>query len=96
MDFIRNSEVKRQIVVSSILILFWCGLGIIVDSKSIWIILAAIVSTSVVSLFSHITGTRKLLILVCILIGCYMEMKQFLLGSFKRASCLFYMMKYPR
>ena len=51
MDFIRNSEVKRQIVVSSILILFWCGLGIIVDSKSIWIILAAIVSTSVVSLF---------------------------------------------
>ena len=31
MDFIRNKEVKRQIVVSSILILFWGGIGIIVD-----------------------------------------------------------------
>ena len=31
MDFIRNKEVKRQIVVSSILILFWGGIGIIVE-----------------------------------------------------------------
>lgn len=96
MDFIRNKEVKRQIVVSSILILFWGGIGIIVDSKAVWIVLSAIISSSAVFLFSHIKDTRKLLILVCILTGCYMEMKQFLLGSFKRASCLFYMMKYPR
>lgn len=96
MDFIRNKEVKRQIVVSSILILFWGGIGIIVDSKAVWIVLSAIISSSAVSLFSHIRDTRKLLILVCILIGCYMEMKKFLLGSFKKVSYLFYMMKYPR
>lgn len=95
MDFIRNKEVKRQIVVSSILILFWGGIGIIVDSKAVWIVLSAIISSSAVSLFSHIRDTRKLLILVCILIGCYMEMK-ILLGSFKKVSYLFYMMKYPR
>lgn len=96
MDFIRNKEVKRQIVVSSILILFWGGIGIIVDSKAVWIVLSAIISSSAVSSFSHIRDTRKLLILVCILIGCYMEMKKFLLGSFKKVSYLFYMMKYPR
>ena len=90
MDFIRNKEVKRQIVVSSILILFWGGIGIIVDSKAVWIVLSAIISSSAVSLFF------TLLILVCILIGCYMEMKKFLLGSFKKVSYLFYMMKYPR
>ena len=44
MDFIRNKEVKRQIVVSSILILFWGGIGIIVDSKAVWIVLSAIIS----------------------------------------------------
>lgn len=77
MDFIRNKEVKRQIVVSSILILFWGGIGIIVDSKAVWIVLSAIISSSAVSLFLHIRDTRKLLILVCILIGCYMEMKNF-------------------
>ena len=65
MDFIRNKEVKRQIVVSSILILFWGGIGIIVDSKAVWIVLSAIISSSAVSLFSHIRDTRKLLILVC-------------------------------
>lgn len=96
MDFIRNKEVKRQIVVSSILILFWGGIGIIVDSKAVWIVLSAIISSSAVSLFLHIRDTRKLLILVCILIGCCMEMKRFLLGSFKKANYLFYMMKYPR
>lgn len=96
MDFIRNKEVKRQIVVSSILILFWGGIGIIVDSKAVWIVLSAIISSSAVPSFSHIRDTRKLLILVCILIGCYMEMKKFLLGSFKKVSYLFYMMKYPR
>lgn len=96
MDFIRNKEVKRQIVVSSILILFWGGIGIIVDSKAVWIVLSAIISSSAVSLFLHIRDTRKLLILVCILIGCYMEMKRFLLGSFKKANYLFYMMKYLR
>ena len=42
MDFIRNKEVKRQIVVSSILILFWGGIGIIVDSKAVWIVLSAV------------------------------------------------------
>lgn len=62
MDFIRNKEVKRQIVVSSILILFWGGIGIIVDSKAVWIVLSAIISSSAVSLFLHIRDTRKLLI----------------------------------
>ncbi len=53
MDFIRNKEVKRQIVVSSILILFWGGIGIIVDSKAVWIVLSAIISSSAVSLFTY-------------------------------------------
>ena len=88
MEFIRNSEVKRQIVVSSILTLFWCGISIIVDSKAVWIVLSAIISS--------IKDTRKSLTLVCILIGYCMEMKRFLLNSFKRASCLFYMMKYQK
>lgn len=89
MDFIRNKEVKRQIVVSSILILFWGGIGIIVDSKAVWIVLSAIISSSAVSLFFTYQRYKKLLILVCILIGCYMEMKRFLLGSFKKANYLF-------
>ena len=96
MEFIRNSEVKRQIVVSSILTLFWCGISIIVDSKAVWIVLSAIISSSAVSSFSPIKDTRKSLTLVCILIGYCMEMKRFLLNSFKRASCLFYMMKYQK
>lgn len=96
MDFIRNKEVKRQIVVNGLLALFWCCICFIVDSKSLWIVLAAIVSVGMVSLFLPIKDTEKLLNLACLLTNCYMEMKQFLLGSFKRASCLFYMMKYPR
>lgn len=96
MDFIRNKEVKRQIVVSSILILFWGGIGIIVDSKAVWIVLSAIISSSAVSLFFTYQRYKKIADLVCILIGCYMEMKKFLLGSFKKVSYLFYMMKYPR
>ena len=96
MDFIRNKEVKRQIVVSSILILFWGGIGIIVDSKAVWIVLSAIISSSAVSLFFTYQRYKKIADFVCILIGCYMEMKKFLLGSFKKVSYLFYMMKYPR
>ncbi len=60
MDFIRNSEVKRQIVVSSILTLFWCGICFIVDSKAVWIVLAAIVSVSMVSLFFTYQRYRKI------------------------------------
>lgn len=89
MDFIRNKEVKRQIVVSSILILFWGGIGIIVDSKAVWIVLSAIISSSAVSLFFTYQRYKKIADLVCILIGCYMEMKKFLLGSFKKVSYLF-------
>lgn len=96
MDFIRNKEVKRQIVVSSILILFWGGIGIIVDSKAVWIVLSAIISSSAVSLFFTYQRYKKIADLVCILIGCCMEMKRFLLGSFKKANYLFYMMKYLR
>lgn len=77
MDFIRNKEVKRQIVVSSILILFWGGIGIIVDSKAVWIVLSAIISSSAVSLFFTYQRYKKIADLVCILIGCYMEMKNF-------------------
>ena len=96
MDFIRNKEVKRQIVVSSILILFWGGIGIIVDSKAVWIVLSAIISSSAVSLFFTYQRYKKIADFFCILIGCYMEMKRFLLGSFKKANYLFYMMKYLR
>lgn len=53
MDFIRNKEVKRQIVVSSILILFWGGIGIIVDSKAVWIVLSAIISSVQFPLFTY-------------------------------------------
>lgn len=96
MDFVRNKEVKRQIVVNGLLALFWCCICFIVDSKSLWIVLAAIVSVGIVSLFFTYQRYRKLLNLACLSTNCCMEMKQFLLGSFKRASCLFYMMKYPR
>jgi len=60
MDFIRNKEVKRQIVVSSILILFWGGIGIIVDSKAVWIVLSAIISSSAVSLFFTYQRYKKI------------------------------------
>ena len=60
MEFIRNSEVKRQIVVSSILTLFWCGISIIVDSKAVWIVLSAIISSSAVSLFFTYQRYKKI------------------------------------
>lgn len=60
MDFIRNKEVKRQIVVSSILILFWGGIGIIVDSKAVWMVLSAIISSSAVSLFFTYQRYKKI------------------------------------
>ncbi|MFV8802802.1 hypothetical protein [Faecalibacterium taiwanense] len=67
MNFIRNEEVKRQIVVISILILFWGGIGIIVDSKAVWIVLSAIHFIQCSFPLFHISrDTRKLLILVCI------------------------------
>ena len=60
MDFIRNKEVKRQIVVNGLLALFWCCICFIVDSKSLWIVLAAIVSVSMVSLFFTYQRYRKI------------------------------------
>ena len=97
MDFIRNKEVKRQIVVSSILILFWGGIGIIVDSKAVWIVLSAIISSSAVSLFFTYQRYKKIADLSLYIDRLLrMEMKRFLLNSFKRASCLFYMMKYQK
>ena len=60
MEFIRNSEVKRQIVVSSILTLFWCGISIIVDSKAVWIVLSAIISSSAVPLFFTYQRYKKI------------------------------------
>ena len=60
MDFVRNKEVKRQIVVNGLLALFWCCICFIVDSKSLWIVLAAIVSVSMVSLFFTYQRYRKI------------------------------------
>ena len=60
MDFIRNKEVKRQIVVNGLLALFWCCICFIVDSKSLWIVLAAIVSVGMVSLFFTYQRYRKI------------------------------------
>ena len=60
MDFVRNKEVKRQIVVNGLLALFWCCICFIVDSKSLWIVLAAIVSVGIVSLFITYQRYRKI------------------------------------
>ena len=60
MDFVRNKEVKRQIVVNGLLALFWCCICFIVDSKSLWIVLAAIVSVGIVSLFFTYQRYRKI------------------------------------
>lgn len=51
MDFIRNKEVTKQIAVSIILAILWLCICVIFDSKSIWILLMAIVSISAISIF---------------------------------------------
>ena len=61
MDFIRNKEVKRQIVVNGLLALFWGGIGFIVDSKAVWIVLVGYHFSQVRSpSFSHIRDTEKI------------------------------------
>lgn len=89
-------KLKRQIVVSSILILFWGGIGIIVDSKAVWIVLSAIISSSAVSLFFTYQRYKKIADFSLHIDRLLHGDEKFLLGSFKKVSYLFYMMKYPR
>ena len=96
MDFIRNKEVKRQIVVSSILILFWGGIGIIVDSKAVWIVLSAIISSSAVSLFFTYQRYKKIADFSLHIDRLLHGDEKISFGRFKKVSYLFYMMKYPR
>ena len=59
MDFIRNKEVKRQIVVNGLLALFWCGICFIVDSKSLWIVLVGYCISQYGLPFFHLSKIQK-------------------------------------
>lgn len=96
MDFIRNKEVKRQIVVSSILILFWGGIGIIVDSKAVWIVLSGYHFIKCSFPLFYISEIQENCCFSLHIDRLLHEEKRFLLSSFKKANYLFYMMKYLR
>lgn len=60
MDFIRNKEVSKQIVITSGITLFWCCICMIADSKTAWIVLVALISSNVIYIYFTYQRYKKI------------------------------------
>ena len=84
MDFIRNKKkLKGKLLSAVFLFYFGAALALSLIAKLCGLFCRLSFHPVQFPSFSHIRDTRKLLILVCILIGCYMEMKKISFGQFQ-------------